>query len=324
VREGGCRVWQGGVPPHPQRKGQDYWDGRVKFSSMAGPEKILLSREVQVGGKACTLSILEEDLSRLYPGMARYTLRLESEGQVLDLFRTNSYEYSPTVALDAEKVVRQRAAEWERALAADPVGFTASLEKVREAGPPSGGVDAIIVQGSPRADGNCSILAGWAAEEVRALGRKARVVYLDDLSIHPCIGCYQCYNTGSCTFDDDMSDLLRDLGSAALLVICTPVYTNTVPGGLKIFIDRCQAFHAQRNLFSSIREQKGLLLSVAGRKGAENFTCITRVVIPFMRNLGITPSGEVLLDGIDRARDIRNLPGIREEVGRLVGLALRG
>jgi hypothetical protein len=280
--------------------------------------KVLLSKEVRAGGKVYTLSIAGEDLSRLYPGMTRYTLRLESAGALLGLFRTNSYEYSPTVPLDAEKVVRQRAAEWERALAADPGGFTASLGRDRVTGPSPGEVDALIVQGSPRADGNCSILAGWAAGEAKDLGKRARVVYLDDLSIHPCIGCYQCYNTGSCTFDDDMTGLIRDLGSAALLVICTPVYTNTVPGGLKIFIDRCQAFHAEKNLFSRGREQKGLLLSVAGRKGPENFTCITRVVIPFMRNLGIAPTGELLLDGIDRARDIRNLEGAREEVSRLV------
>jgi multimeric flavodoxin WrbA len=290
---------------------------------MAGPEKILLSREVQAGGKAYTFSILEEDLSRLYPGMARYTLRLESGGQVIGLFRTNSYEYSPTVPLDAEKVVRQRAAEWERALAADPVGFTASLEKVREAGPPSGGVDALIVQGSPRADGNCSILAGWAAEEVRALGRKARVVYLDDLSIHPCIGCYQCYNTGTCTFDDDMAALIRDLRSASLLVICTPVYTNTVPGGLKIFIDRCQAYHAEMTLATGRREKNGLLLSVAGRNGADNFACVKKVVISFMRNLGIRYTGEVLTDGMDGIRDIRTIPGIREKIAILVRDALQ-
>jgi len=144
------------------------------------------------------------------------------------------------------------------------------------------------------------------------------VVYLDDLSIHPCIGCYQCYNTGTCTFDDDMTDLIRALRSASLLVICTPVYTNTVPGGLKIFIDRCQAYHAEKNLFTGGGEKKGLLLSVAGRKGTANFTCVKGVVISFMRNLGIRYTGEVLLDGMDNVRDVRTLPGIQGKIGGLV------
>jgi multimeric flavodoxin WrbA len=286
--------------------------------------EILLSKEIRAGGRLYTLSIAGEDLSRLYPGMTRFTLRLEAGGETLGLFRTNTFEYSPTVKLDAGQIVRERAREWEKALLSDPEGFTASLRGSRETPPQPGEAGTLIIQGSPRPDGNCSILAGWAAEEATRLGRRPRVVYLDDLSLHPCIGCYQCYNTGTCTFKDDMTDLIRSLRSASLLVICTPVYTNTVPGGLKLFIDRCQAFHAEKNLFSPAGGKKGLLLSVAGRTGAENFTCISRVVIPFMRNLGITPAGEILLDGIDRARDVRNLPGVREEVGRLVRQAFGG
>ena len=111
--------------------------------------------------------------------------------------------------------------------------------------------------------------------------------------------------------------------SASLLVICTPVYTNTVPGGLKTFIDRCQAYHAEKNLFTGGREKKGLLLSVAGRTGAANFTCVKKVVASFMRNLGIRYAGDILIDRMDSIRDVRTLPGIREEVGGLIQEAFR-
>jgi multimeric flavodoxin WrbA len=290
---------------------------------MEGKGNLVLSKEIRAGGKTYLLTIEGEDLSRLYPGMTRYTLRLTSGGETLGLFRTNSYEYSPTVPLNAEGVIRGKAFEWEKALTKDAGGFLASLGSPREDAHPAGNVEALIIQGSPRPDGNCSILAGWAAEEAGDLRKRARVVFLDDLSLHPCIGCYQCYNTGTCTFDDDMTDLIGALRSATLLVICTPVYTNTVPGGLKIFIDRCQAYHAEKNLFGDGREKKGILLSVAGRMGTDNFACVKQVVISFMRNLGIRYTGEVLVDGVDRIRDIRTLPGIREKVGSLVQDALR-
>jgi multimeric flavodoxin WrbA len=285
---------------------------------MEGKGDLLLSREINAGGRVFLLSIEAEDLSRLYPGMTRYSLRLTSGGETLALLRTNSYEYSPGVPLDAEGVIRGKAAEWERALLKDPDGFIASLGKPREAAPPAGNVEVLIIQGSPRADGNCSILAGWAAEEAEQLGKRSRVVYLDDLSIHSCIGCYQCYNTGTCTFDDDMTDLIGTLRSAFLLVMCTPVYTNTVPGGLKTFIDRCQAYHAERNLFTGGGEKRGILVSVAGRPGTDSFICVKKVVVSFMRNLGIRFSGEVLLDGMDRVRDIRTLSGVRGEIHGLV------
>jgi multimeric flavodoxin WrbA len=290
---------------------------------MEGKGTVLRSTEVESGGKVYTLSIEREDLSELYPGMLRFTLRLSSGGRVLALFRTNSYEYSPTVPLDAEEAVRRKAAEWEGYLRRDPSGFLALREGLREEPPHSAGVDTLVIQGSPRADGNCSLLAAWSAEASSELGKKARVVYLDDLFLRPCIGCYQCYNTGSCTFEDDMTGLIGTLRDASVLVICTPVYTNTVPGGLKIFIDRCQAYHAERSIFGG-REQKGILLSVAGRTGADNFTCVTKVVNSFMRNLGIRPAGEVLLDGIDRIRDVRTLPGIRERVRELIRDAFAG
>jgi NAD(P)H-dependent FMN reductase len=290
---------------------------------MEGKGNLLLSKEIRSGGRAYTISIEEEDLSRLYPGMTRFTLRLDSGGETLALFRTNTYEYSPAVPLEAGEVVRRKAEEWKQGLVRDPDGFLASLGRPREAGPPGGDVDVLIIQGSPRPGGNCSLLAGWAAEAAEGLGKRPRVVYLDDLSLRPCIGCYQCYNTGSCTFEDDMTDLIRALRSASLLVICTPVYTNTVPGALKIFIDRCQAYHAEKSIFSPGGEKRGLLLSVAGRKGAGNFECVTRVVASFLRNLGIRPAGDILLDGMDRVRDVRALPGIEEEIGDLVRQAFR-
>jgi len=289
---------------------------------MEGQGHPILSKEIQAGGRAYVLTIDREDLSRLYPGMVRYTLLLRSGGETLGAFRTSTYEYPPSVPLDAEQVIRRKAAGWERDLLKDPAGFVATLERPRQVVPLPAKEQVLVIQGSPRADGNCGVLAGWVAEEAGTLGKKARVVYLDDLSIRPCIGCYQCYNTGNCTFDDDMGDLIGSLRSADLIVVCSPVYTNTVPGGLKTFIDRCQAYHAERNLFSPPREKQGILLSVAGRPGSANFTCVKKVVVSFMRNLGIRYAGELLLDGMDRTRDVRTLPGTREEVARLVKKAL--
>jgi hypothetical protein len=61
-----------------------------------------------------------------------------------------------------------------------------------------------------------------------------------------------------------------------------------------------------------------LIFSVAGRKGEDNFTCVTRVISAFLRNLGITPSGEILIDRIDSVKDIRTIAGIEETVRKKV------
>ncbi|MDD1660109.1 MAG: flavodoxin family protein [Methanomicrobiales archaeon] len=284
----------------------------------------VLEREVRTPDGTFSLTMDREDLSFLYPGMVRYTLQATRGGEPCALFRTSTYEYSPTVPYDAESVARQKMEEWARLLQEKPLLFLEqhARDGIRTAVPDLP-ADAVIIQGSPRPDGNCSILAGWAADAVREAGARPRVVFLDDLVIHSCIGCYRCYNTGECTFDDDMGGVLASLQGASLLVICSPVYTNTVPGGLKTFLDRCQTYHARRRLFDPDRPKKGLLLSVAGRKGRSNFACVTAVVSAYFRNLGIVPSGEVLIDAVDEIRDVRTLQGLDEKVRDAVRESLR-
>jgi multimeric flavodoxin WrbA len=278
--------------------------------------------EIYSGKDRYVLTLNSEDFSALYPGMIRYTLAVMEEERMISVFRTNSFEYSPLVQLAAENVAKRTADEWEREIRNNPRDFILNhhpdLSK-RTSSPP---LDLVVIQGSPRANGNCSILAGWAIDAAHELGRNAQVIYPHDMDIRCCIGCYQCYNTGSCVFDDDMGSIIDAIRSTSLLVVCSPVYTNTVPGGLKLIIDRCQAYHAERALSGGRTGQQGLIFSVAGRKGEENFTCITRVISAFLRNLGIMPAGEILIDRIDEIRDIRTISGLQQNVQEKVKLSL--
>jgi multimeric flavodoxin WrbA len=281
-------------------------------------EEVLERKEITTGEGTYVLILSRRDLTSHYPGMILYSLRLLFGDRLLALFRTNTYEYSPTSPLDAETVARKKAAEWEHILPEYPLEFFSThLEKVQEPASETG-PDVLIMQGSPRADGNSSLMASWALEATESAGWVGEVVFIHDLSIHSCIGCYQCYNTGFCTFDDDMNSIIASLRRARLLIICTPVYTSTVPAGLKLVIDRFQAYHAEMILVGRSTAKKGLLFSVAGRTGKDNFSCVTRVVSDFMRNLRIVPSGEVLIDGVDQIKDIRSLPGNEEKIKGMV------
>jgi multimeric flavodoxin WrbA len=270
--------------------------------------------EINSGKERYILTLNSEDFSALYPGMVRYTLTVTDSERTIAVFHTNSYEYSPLVPLSAENLSKRTADEWEHELRSNPMDFVLNhrQELLERAVFPSGGL--VVIQGSPRANGNCSILAGWAVEAAHELGRHAQVIYPHDMDIRCCIGCYQCYNTGSCVFNDDMGNIIDAIRSTSLLVVCSPVYTNTVPGGLKLLIDRCQAYHAERLLSGGITGQRGLIFSVAGREGEENFTCITRVISAFLKNLGIKPVGEILVDRVDAIRDIRTILGLEQNV----------
>lgn len=270
-----------------------------------------------------TLDIEEEDLSEIYPGLVRYTVRIVRGDEEIAVFRTNTYEYAPQIPLNARTAAEEQFASWKEHLSTHPAEFVELLPPQKpECLPPVEAADVVVIQGSARPGGNCSIIAGWAADEAERQGKSAQVIFLHDLEIHPCIGCYWCYNTGHCTYDDDMTGVIRAIRQASLLVVCTPVYTNTVPAGLKAMMDRCQALHAWQLLSGEKRGAKGLLFSVAGRVGKENFACVVSVVDAYMRNLGIDPAEPVLFDGLDEIRDIRHIPGAEERVRSAVRASL--
>jgi len=274
--------------------------------------------EINAGNERYILTLDSEDFSGLYPGMVRYSLTVTAGDGIVSVFRTNSFEYSPLVPLAAETVAEKTADEWEREIRNNPMDFILNHRQEVLKRPAAISSDLVVIQGSPRALGNCSILAGWAVDAAHELGRTAQVIYPHDMDIRCCIGCYQCYNTGTCVFDDDMGSIIDAIRESSLLVVCSPVYTNTVPGGLKLIIDRCQAYHAERVLSGGRTGQHGLIFSVAGRKGEENFTCVTRVISAFLRNLDIIPSGEILIDRIDSVKDIRTIAGMEDTVRKKV------
>lgn len=279
---------------------------------------LVMSKEIATDPGIFTLTLFREDFSLLYPGMERFELTVSFKGRTLDVFRTNTYEYTPLEPLLTESVVQKKAVEWELEIHTHPEEFVSNhhvpVKKQKE----KPRADLVIIQGSPRPDGNCGLLALWAQQTAQEMGRTARVIYPHDLDIHCCIGCYQCYNTGTCVFDDDMTDVIDAIRSASLIVVCSPVYTNTVPGGLKLLIDRTQAYHAERMITEEKTGQKGIVVAVAGRRGMDNFTCVTRVISSFLENIGIKPAGQILVDRADAVRDIRTRPGIKDLVRETV------
>lgn len=288
---------------------------------MEKTRELVWSRTIESEQKTYSLFLYREDFSAVFPHMIRYTLLLQEKNEITGIFRTNNYEYSPTVPLDAESAAYQVAEEWAASLSEDPSSFLASLQVHLTPTSSLQPSTVVVIQGSPRSDGNSSIMALWAADAARDAGETVQIVYPDDLDIHPCIGCYRCFNTGTCTFEDDMTEIISAIQHSSLLVVCSPVYTNTVPGSLKILIDRCQAYQAAMALVGKLKGPQGLILGVCGRKGEENFRCLVPVLEAFMENVGIKVASRILVDDVDETRDISSICGLCDQVsGKILEL----
>jgi putative NADPH-quinone reductase len=102
-------------------------------------------------------------------------------------------------------------------------------------------MNILVINGSPRGKhGNTEILVRAFLEGATSRGAEAETIYLNDLKIGHCTGCYTCWTRtpGVCAQKDDMAGLLAKVWDADLRVWATPLYHYTVSGLMKDFMDR--------------------------------------------------------------------------------------
>lgn len=260
-----------------------------------------------------TVKLTLDDLGSIYPGMIRYTIEVLHGTTTVYTYAINSYEAPPISLFDTRKAAEIVFARLVHDVASRPEAYVRPRLFTRPL-PGTGAADVVILQGSPRRFGNSAKVASWCYDEATRMGLTSRAFYLHEMDIRPCIGCYVCYNHGYCPVDDDMPAIIRALETTSVLVVCTPVYTGTVPAPLKALMDRCQWLHAREKILGKEVHARGLLVTVAGRRGAEPFVCVTRVVDMFMKNLGIRPAAPVLIGDLDRAGDVGVIAGAEDDI----------
>jgi multimeric flavodoxin WrbA len=98
----------------------------------------------------------------------------------------------------------------------------------------------LIFKGSPRKEGNSTLLANQIAAGAEASGAKVESYFLHDMDIKPCEACRDKSET-DCILDDDMKGLFPKLRQADVIVIASPIYWFTVSAQTKLFMDRWYA-----------------------------------------------------------------------------------
>lgn len=99
----------------------------------------------------------------------------------------------------------------------------------------------VAFNGSPRPDGNTSILLDHVLQPLRAEGIQTEVVQLGGRDIHGCRACYGCAKTknGRCNYDDDVANAcIAKMVEADGIILGSPIYFADVTPETKALIDR--------------------------------------------------------------------------------------
>ena len=120
----------------------------------------------------------------------------------------------------------------------------------------------LMINGSPRKDGNTSRLLGEAVKIFDAEGIGHVLYELGGKAIRGCAACGFCHSHGKCVFDDDVNGLSGIFEECDGLIVASPVYYGSANGSLISLLDRL--FYSSR--FDK-RMKVGAAFAVARRAG---------------------------------------------------------
>jgi multimeric flavodoxin WrbA len=96
----------------------------------------------------------------------------------------------------------------------------------------------LIINGSPRKDGNTSVALNEMTKVFEEQGIEAEVVQIGNKDVRGCIACGSCATKGKCVFDDVVNELAPKFEEADGLVVASPVYYASANATLIACLDR--------------------------------------------------------------------------------------
>jgi len=168
----------------------------------------------------------------------------------------------------------------------------------------------IILNGSPRKNGNTSVLIQHFTENINT-NIELEQQFLCDTSILPCTDCRACKKGNQeCVLNDGMKEIYPKLDDSDLIVIGTPIYWFGPTATTKLFLDRFRPYFVNKKLSG----KKAVLILPAG-SGAGDCDLTTEMFKRSFNALGVkliqTITSEAY-DAGDAKNDMKALSEIKE------------
>lgn len=126
----------------------------------------------------------------------------------------------------------------------------------------------LAINGSPRTNGNTSMLIKDILAKAEAAGARTSYYDLANLDIKDCKACMKCKKEDCCSQKDDMESIRPLIEEADLLLLGSPVYMGDQTGLMKCFIDRLYTFMAPAGPQGGLKSRL-----TQGKRAMVIFTC---------------------------------------------------
>ena len=96
----------------------------------------------------------------------------------------------------------------------------------------------LMLNGSPRANGNTALALGEMEKVFAAEGLETELIHVGNRDIRGCIACGRCEELGRCVFDDLVNEIAPKFEACDGLVVGTPVYYASANATLVALLTR--------------------------------------------------------------------------------------
>ena len=153
----------------------------------------------------------------------------------------------------------------------------------------------VILNGSPRRNGNTSTLVKAFTEGAESAGNTVTELFLDGMDINGCKGCFGGHSSKECPCvqKDDMAQIYPAVKQCDMVVLATPLYYWNMSGQLRTAIDRLFALEeGDENLLRGHNRASALLMAAEGH-GFEDVLTYYNHLVEHLRwkNLGHVLAG---------------------------------
>lgn len=181
------------------------------------------------------------------------------------------------------------------------------------------GKKIIVLNGSPRKNGNTSALVKAFREGAESAGHTVTEFWLGGMKINGCRGCCAGGKNpeSPCVQKDDMEQIYPAYKEADVVVLASPLYYWTISGQLKCAFDRLFAVAECNPNYTNPRKESALLMAAEGNGFEESVYWYDRL----MGHIGWKDWGKVLCGGVMAVGDIEGKPELEE--ARRLGASIK-